>query len=216
MRAVAGLCAMKNTAAGKKLAVRDFIPNPKVHAVVTTNVDAILRTYIRARYGEWLLRTIEGAGHGRREGRTSTYYLHGFLKFYQQDDADDEEEPVECVFTEQQYYDFFSRPYGIFSYTFLYLLREFSCVFLGMSMQDENIRRLLHYSITDRRAGKPVTPQTKPRHFAMLPSTGSSEIDQFTALSLRRLGVCVLDVGFQDIPTRLASLYGTKAWEAVY
>jgi SIR2-like domain len=138
------------------------------------------------------------------------------VKLYAQNDADADEEPVECVFTEQQYYDFFSRPYGVFSYTFLYLLREFSCVFIGMSMQDENIRRLLHYSMTDRRGGKPVTPQTRPRHFALLPPTDSPRIDQFAALSLRRLGVRVLDVPFQDIPTRLADIYGPKEWKTVY
>src|SRR5438552_886446 len=90
-------------------------------------------------------------------------------KFYTQaDDAD--EGTVDCVFTEQQYYDFFSRPYGVFSYTFLYLLREFSCVFIGMSMQDENIRRLLHYSVSDR-LGESASTRKRARHFALLPPT---------------------------------------------
>ena len=39
MRAVAALCSRKNTPAGLKLDPRKFIPNPQVHAIVTTNVD---------------------------------------------------------------------------------------------------------------------------------------------------------------------------------
>src|SRR5204863_6919517 len=118
MRAVAAFCAVKVS--------NKFSANPLVHSVITSNVDAVLRTYVRARYGDWLLRTIGSAKHNRRVGRIPTYYMHGFLHF---DDAQPEDrKAVPCVFTEDEYFDFFNRPHSVFNYTFLYLLREFPCV----------------------------------------------------------------------------------------
>ncbi|HEU0079649.1 MAG TPA: SIR2 family protein [Longimicrobiaceae bacterium] len=56
----------------------------------------------------------------------------------------EDEAPDVRVFTEQEYFDFFNRPTSIYNYTFLHLLREFPCLFIGLSLKDDNIRRLLH------------------------------------------------------------------------
>jgi len=148
LRAIAALCAVKDGGVYKR--------NPRLHAVVTTNVDSVLRTYVRARYRHAsgqehdIVRTIERPSAGRVYDRIPIYYLHGLIRF----DKDVEEAHKHAadlrVFTEQEFFDFFNNPNGLFSYTFLYLLREFSCVFLGMSLRDDNIRRLLHYSRKER------------------------------------------------------------------
>ncbi len=139
--------------------------------------------------------------------------MHGLIKFYATSELGDDELP--CVLTEQQYFDFFNRPNSVFNYTFLYLLREFNCIFLGMSMRDDNIRRLLHYSTSERRGagarakevdGKP--PCTALRHFAIL-KRHSSQRDELIEISLRRLGTRVLWVRdySSEIPERLAYIY---------
>jgi hypothetical protein len=184
MRAVAALCAVKD--------VNGFVANPKVHAVITSNVDAVLRTYVRARYGAWLLRTIESAKHNPRSGRIPTYYMHGFLRF-SPSSAKEDDEQVPTVFTEAEYFDFFNRPHSVFNYTFLYLLREYNCVFIGMSMEDQNIRRLLHYSVSDRRGMSASDPRrTGLRHFALLPRSRSKHIDKRRDLALHLLGTRAL------------------------
>lgn len=207
LRAVAAFCAAKRDEA--------FIANPAVHAVITSNVDAVLRTYVRARYDDWLLRTIETAKHSGRRGRIPTYYMHGFLHFVAKGD-DEEQTPL--VFTEAEYFDFFNRPLSVFNYTFLYILREYHCVFIGMSMKDQNIRRLLHYSAAERRAGSDADPRrTGLRHFALLPRSESAKVDKHNDLALRLLGTRALWIdSFADIPVRLGDLYGKADWPSVY
>jgi hypothetical protein len=73
----------------------------------------------------------------------SVYHIHGYLP--------PTREPAErVVLTETDYFDVFAEPLGAFTYTFLYLLREFSCIFIGLSMRDDNLRRLLYYSARER------------------------------------------------------------------
>ena len=39
----------------------------------------------------------------------------------------------------------------MYTYTLLHMFREYRCLFIGLSMTDENIRRLLHYSKDEER-----------------------------------------------------------------
>jgi len=99
------------------------------------------------------------------------------------------------VFTEQQYFDFFDRPNTLFNYTFLYLLREYSCVFVGMSMTDVNVRRLIHYCKSDVLRGyleentaTADAEEKSTRHFALLPKSDSPRLDEAITHGLERLG----------------------------
>lgn len=214
MCAIAALCAQERSTTG-------FAANEKIRAVVNFNVDSILRSYAHSRYSTYLFRTIESASTLAKTGRIPIYHMHGFLKFDRSNSKGDDDE-VRCVFTEGEYYDFFNRPNSMFSYTFLYLLREYNCLFIGMSMTDENIRRLLHYSTSERRQratemGKGPPERLALRHFCILKSSGLAKLDDLTDISLRRLGTRVLWVhGFDEIPKRLAYIYGESAWQNVF
>jgi hypothetical protein len=150
--------------------------------------------------------------------------------------------PEAVVLTEQDYYDFYNNPNSLFNYTFLFLLREYSCLFIGLSMEDENIRRLLHYSKMERmralekRKGRPVEAVKDPkkraryieelrgecaRHVAILMRSGNRELEQAQEACLRPLGVSVLRVkpDFSDLPNKLGSLYkkaDSTGWSKVY
>ena len=213
MRSVAALCA-------KRVSDVEFVSNEMVGAVVNLNVDSVLLTYVRARYGSYLFRTIESASKIGKVGRTPIYHIHGLAKFHRSN-REDGDEAIRCVFTEGEYYDFFNRPHSIFNYTFLYLLREFNCLFIGMSMTDENIRRLLHYSTSEYRQrplerGVTSSDRLAIRHFAILKRSVSAKIDELTKISLRRIGTRVLWIAdFGEIPERLAYVYG-QDWAEVY
>jgi hypothetical protein len=214
MRAVAAFCARESRSG-------EFVANERVQAVINFNVDSVLRAYAGCRYRTWLFRTIESATQTRTLGRIPIYHMHGFLRF-DQDQRRGEEEPVRCVFTEGEYFDFFNRPHSVFNYTFLYLLREFNCLFIGMSMNDENIRRLLHYSTSERRdrfseKGDPNPRRRGLRHFAILKRTGNRILDNLTDVSLQTLGTRALWIdGFDEIPDRLAFVYSPPAWQRVF
>jgi hypothetical protein len=181
--------------------------------------------YVHARYGRRLLRSIERASAGPSPPKISVYHLHGMLRFdsHAEDQA---KENASVVLTEQDYYDFFNAPTSLFNYTFLYLLREASCLFVGLSMNDQNLRRLLHFSKAERLKGledegetneEELTRKTR-RHFAILPHSGQADVDRVTEDSLLALGTQVLWIDtFDDIEKRLRRVYesaGAK-WELV-
>lgn len=59
-----------------------FERNPCVRAVVTFNLDALLQSYSRAKYGRpRILRTIERPSARSRLDKVSIYYMHGYLRF---------------------------------------------------------------------------------------------------------------------------------------
>lgn len=220
LRAIAALCAARSDKDQR------FECNPRVHAIVTFNLDPLLRRYVQGRYGERLLRTVERPSKERHPGKINIYHMHGFLRFDALAGAKNAEAADKLVLAEQEYFDFFNSPTGLFNYTFLYLLREHSCLFVGLSMQDDNIRRLLHYSCKERvaaqldegesheRAGKRST-----RHFAILLRPNDKLTKSAIEQSLLRLGVRTLWISkFEEIPERMGEMYaaGGNSWDLVY
>jgi len=219
LRAVASLCARRDE--GK----RTYSPNPLIHAVVNFNLDAVLEAYAYARYEKRILRAIERPSARTMPGRISVYHMHGYLRFDRYIGDRTKEAPDVLVFTEQEYFDFFNQPNSLFNYTFLYLLREYSCLFIGLSLNDDNIRRLLHYSKAEREHSFEREGVSQPdereiiRHFVILPDWTASEINHLTEASLKRLGTRVLWVSdFSEIPERLGSMYDAAGgrWQEVF
>jgi hypothetical protein len=222
LRAVASLLARRKD---RKPA---YVPNPFIHGVVNFNLDAVLQTYVRACcYPDRILRTIERPSAGSKQGLVNVYHMHGFLRFDKKHIGDPKKEAPDIrVFTEQEYFNFFNQPNSLFNYTFLYLLREWSCLFIGMSMKDDNIRRLLHYSKTERvlshaKEGRSADKADRKsiRHFVIL-SRSSEELDHLTETSLELLGMRILWVTDykEEIPQLLAHIYKSTGddWQAVY
>jgi hypothetical protein len=84
-----------------------------------------------------------------------------------------------------------------------------------MSLKDENVRRLLHYSRNEMRESyekekePPDEAERKSiRHYTIQQYTGSDRLNDMTETALLRLGVRVLWVNeFGEIPTRLRKMY---------
>lgn len=232
MASVASFCAVRE-------GPEHFVPNPRVHAIINTNYDSVFRAYMGRRYrmsrrspnslgADRLVRTIERPSAGSKYGRMPVYYVHGFIRF----DTDTEDMQSGAadlrVLTEQEFFNFFNNPNGMFNYSFLHLLREYPCLFVGMSLKDDNVRRLLHYSKKERKAAymtegreEADAERRSVRHFAILKRPEGDELVKATRISLRRLGVTALWVKEHDhIRNRLRDLYeSTKPdlkWKEVF
>jgi hypothetical protein len=247
LRAVAAMCAVQGrTDSGEQI----YLRNPQIHGIVTFNADTLLREYVEARYrgrraGHLLVRSIERASKDPDPDKISIYYMHGLLRFDLKAQNPDKEASDKLVFTEQQYFDFFNDPTSQFNYTFLYLLREHPCLFIGLSLQDDNIRRLLHYSQRERvhayrdeqsslghspKNGTQDFERKARRHFVLLKRNPSKPtLDALTTRSLSLLGVTAIWFDrFADIPAILRAVYhqgatgktggtaSTADWNAVY
>jgi len=220
LRAIAAMCAKKKQ--GKET----YTINPRIHALINFNVDALLQAYTYARYEKRLIRTVERPSAGSRPGKISMYHMHGFLRFDDKSDDLTKDAPDALVFSEQEYFDVFNEPTSLFNYTFLYLLREHSCLFIGLSLKDDNIRRLLHYSRMEREAayekelGKAPSARKIIRHFAILPKPNTSQLKNIVQKSLSMLGTRPIWISdFKtEIPRGLGNLYsrGGLQWDTVY
>jgi hypothetical protein len=207
LASIAALCICKTDGS--------YEPNPRVHAIVNFNYDSTFRAYVNVRYDKSdILRSIERPSATSIFGTIPVYYMHGFIRFDKDLGDLRHGAPDRRVLTEQEYFNFYNDPNGLFNYTFLYLLREHPCLFLGASMIDDNIRRLLHYSKKEREMGyiqegrADEAEEKSIRHYAVLKSPPSQEIAGLTEISLKRLGVNVLWLNdFAEMPDLLAKVY---------
>jgi hypothetical protein len=220
LRAVAAMCAVPDPER------ESYRRNPLIHAVLNFNLDAVLRAYVRARYGRLLVRTLERPSKSPDRKKVGVYHVHGFLRFDAKARQPDKEAFDKLVLTEHEYFDFFNNPTGFFNYTFLYLLREQQCLFIGLSMQDDNIRRLLHYIARERvqgylEEGEDIkTAREKAcRHFAILRRYASPLVTETVERSLQGLGVTALWIDeYAEISKRLGQVYMANGgdWSLVY
>jgi hypothetical protein len=228
LNAVAGLCAVRDE---RYIKQTFYVPNPRVHAIINFNIDTVLRKYIEVRYPcknrEPLVRTVERASKSSDPEKISVYHVHGNLRFDPKANRPDKEASDKLVFAEQEYFDFFNSPTSLFNYTFLYMLREHSFLFVGLSMQDDNIRRLLHYSRKERvQAYEEEKKRTRDkieskvlRHFVVLRKFESEAKKQLIERALYYLGTSIIWVDeYEDLPELLGDVYtsGGNDWSTVY
>lgn len=218
LHAVGSLC-------GALIEGEKFRSNPRIRAVMTLNIDALLEMYTRARFRGRVLRTVERAAASASASKIHSYHVHGYLvrdltsstRQARAQEADDR-----LVLTEQQYFDVVANSNGFVNYTMLYLLREYRFLFVGLSMRDPNLRRALHLSFTERVRELEAEGETTAtardratRHWAVM-ARRDAEIDAATTVLLEVLGVKPLWVNaYQDIPALLQSLYesaGDQRW----
>ncbi len=218
LRAVAALCAIHTSNNNK------YYPNPRLKSVVTFNLDTLLENFTEVRFKTKILRNIENPAISSTPQMISVYHMHGYLPFNK--NVTNKEYAVDgLVLTEQDYFEFFNNPTSLFNYTFLHLLHNHSCLFVGLSMLDENIRRLLHYSIQERRialASVGVSSKSSMiplRHFAVLGRIENQQTKISVEDLLCRLGVRPLWLNsFEELPDFLGYVYQSNKddWDNVY
>lgn len=134
--------------------------NPKIHGVLTTNVDNLLQNYVMALAdGHRLLNTVDRPSVGDHPKMISVFHLHGFLDARsamekegtaEVANGDEEPEPPRLVFQEGQYFDVIARPTGFANYTAHSFLQRTNVLFVGTSLDDVNVRRWLYTSYRER------------------------------------------------------------------
>lgn len=203
-----------------------YLPNPRVRSVITFNLDALFQAYILARYQKRLVRTVERATASSSPSKINVYHVHGYLRFDKEANNPKREAADAVVLTEPDYLDVLSNPTGIFTYSFLFLLREYPVIFVGLSMKDDNLRRVLYFSMKERREsyrkeGVENPPQRKLRsHFAILLRPECRELMEVYEDSLGFLGVNVLWLdSFAELEQKFAPMYesaGNQRWKDVW
>jgi hypothetical protein len=189
--------------------------NPRIHGIVNFNLDALVEAYDSARHiikgvtdEHRCIHTIESPSQDRIVGRINSYHPHGYLRF-DHHQGDQGKEAASRVLSEHEFFEFYNRSTEIFTYTMLFMLREYPCLFVGMSLNDDNIRRLLFYSMAERKRSRQREGRSdkRQRHFAIMLRPVETIVSDFLETTLTALGVRLLWVdNYQKIPERLAQL----------
>ena len=125
--------------------------------------------------------------------KLSIFHVHGFLptKF-------NEDEAHELIFSEEDYHRVYRDAYCWSNIIQLNYLRENSCLFIGCSLTDPNLRRLLDVA---------ARSNEKPRHYALMKrpqfskTTGisKSEIDTYKKIDMNIKEKCFSAMGINII-----------------
>jgi hypothetical protein len=137
----------------------------KIKAVVTYNFDDLLEKEL-TNTGD-LFRSIFREGDIPTSDELPIYHVHGFLP--ENTEPYDQLEESKLVFSEEGYHEIYVDSYHWSNLVQLNLYRESTCLFVGLSLTDPNLRRLLE--ISARRA-------SNQRHFALMQRI---DTDSFTS-----------------------------------
>ncbi len=130
-------------------------PNPQIHAVLTTNTDNLLEIYCYAK--TWRRRPIvtmvDRASVGDHPDTIPIHHLHGSLDVRGENFLKTELSQCllpDLVFRESDYYDAIANPSAFVNHTPQSYFRQFNVLFVGTSLEDQNIRRWLYQSYRER------------------------------------------------------------------
>lgn len=142
IKSISNLCMPKRTGA-------------KVRSVVTYNFDDLIERQLKSNSIQH--HSIFSENEYYHPDELPIYHVHGFLP--ENPKQYDGLEKSTLVFSEEGYHQIYSDSYHWSNLVQLNNLREYSCLMVGLSMTDPNLRRLLDISARNL---------DKPRHFAFM------------------------------------------------
>ncbi len=158
--------------------------NAGVYSIITYNFDDLLEDALK--YENIEFKDICSDEDVLSVDDLNVFHVHGFLSR----DEKILKQELDLVFSEEEYHHVYNNPYSWSNLTQINSFRDKTCVFIGSSLTDPNLRRLLDIS---SRKGE------TPRHFAFLKRPTITN----TSLSMSE---AVLST-YQDILERLNNLY---------
>lgn len=182
-----------------------------VKAVITYNFDDLLERKLKSK--EIRYHVIYREKDVPSTNALNIYHVHGYLP----QTPDKHPGDTTLIFSEEDYHEVYRDSYCWSNIAQLNAFRDTTCLFVGCSLTDPNLRRLLDI---------PARSSDKPRHFAVMrrkkfQAPEAAEMDQrLLALyqridhnireeSFRKLGIQVIWVDdFQEIPQLLTGLLG--------
>jgi hypothetical protein len=203
---------------------------PKVDRVVTYNFDDLLEEVLTQESVEH--RSIYYANQHAHETELPIYHVHGFLP--REPDKFDHLNDAILAFSEEGYHQLFRDPYHWANVIQLQAFQQQTCLLVGLSLTDPNLRRLLEYAALGR---------DRPKHFAFMKRTSVDELQKASDVNkdnqplvqasaaedflnthhnlqeevLRELGVEVVWFErFEEMPDAIEQLRRVKAGTAVH
>ena len=124
----------------------------QAQSIITYNFDDVMERALRKRGIE----NYSVFGQNQPQQFFPIYHVHGFIPYANKDDI-----KSVPVLSEEEYHRVYASSYNWSNVEQLHALSRTTCIFIGLSMTDPNLRRLLDIAIQDS--------ENDPRHFVFLP-----------------------------------------------
>jgi hypothetical protein len=112
--------------------------SPNLDSIITYNFDDLVEQHLQKTNVEIPFRSIHGVGMNPETGELPLYHVHGYLP---QEGVLDENNQI--TFGENVYHKQYNDIYSWNNIVQINKFRDFTCLFIGSSLTDPNIRRLL-------------------------------------------------------------------------
>ena len=185
-----------------------------VQAIINYNYDDILDERLRS--ASVRCKTVISGKDRIDSGILPSYHVHGLLsarKFVEEKDARFQ---GNFVFSEDEYHAEYSDPYKWSNMLQMSLLGRYSGLFVGLSLEDPNIRRLI--DVTHKQYPENINYAILPRKVPNDPSKRSSDsvmrnlFENVESSSFDKIGVKVIWVNhFSEIPKLLKAICGSTS-----
>ncbi|MDR3500693.1 MAG: SIR2 family protein [Parvibaculum sp.] len=163
-----------------------------VSHVITYNFDNAVERHLKRLKRKDIVSIYSNATYPLQSGGLRIYHPHGFLP-YKDDDLEDAACKESVVFSERDYNLHFMDPGHWANILQLHHFMNRTCLFVGVSLTDPNVRRLLDHA---REKTGPVV-----RHVSIQKTKGSRLADMFVERDFHSLGVATLWVpDYSNIP----------------
>ena len=119
----------------------ECVETEKVESIITYNYDDLVETALEQRGRKRAISIFEKSRNTKDE--IPVYHVHGLIPQFKSDIASTP------VLSEKDYHDIYRKSYHWSNIEQLHALDRNTCFFIGLSMTDPNLRRLLDFSHTD-------------------------------------------------------------------
>ncbi len=166
-----------------------------VQAIINYNYDDILEEKLRQESVPCL--TVTSGKQKLTRGKVPSYHVHGVLPVQQYFSATGKSNRIDngnFVFSEDEYHSEYADPYRWSNLTQIGMLGRHKGLFVGLSMQDPNLRRLID-----------VTHRQYPEvwNYAILQRATKAQNDDSKSIILRNLAEFVEENSFQKIGVKV-------------
>ena len=175
--------------------IADCCKNKPHFRILTYNYDEYLETYLRYLNVEY---NILYDSKSDINGTLSIYHVHGYLPEAKYKSHIQDRYRKSIYLTEENYNELYNHPYSWQISSQLSFFRENTCLFVGCSLADPNIRRLLE-----------MTKKENRTHYAILTKDKMTPNDLVKAANhFARIGIEVIWVSdYAEISEKLKMLY---------
>lgn len=174
----------------------------QAQSIITYNFDDVMERALRKRgIGNYSV-----FGQNQPQRFFPIYHVHGFIPYANKNDI-----KSVPVLSEEEYHRVYASSYNWSNVEQLHALSRATCIFIGLSMTDPNLRRLLDIAIQDS--------ENDPRHFVFLPRISefgtdkNAEAKNNEAMKIQKqifveLGLRVIWYSdYNELPKLLKNLY---------